>query len=143
MSSSNRNLKESPISAESDRVRLDKWLWAARFFKTRALAAQAVEGGKVQLNGERTKPAKGLKIGDRLELRIGAYHWNVTVLVLSERRGPAAEAQTLYRETQASREAREEQAAMLKAHRQSGPDVQGRPTKKQRRQIVKFIREFE
>jgi ribosome-associated heat shock protein Hsp15 len=129
---------------ESDsRVRIDKWLWAARLYKTRALAAQAVEGGKVQLNGERTKPAKALKVGDRLELRIGPYRWDISVAGLSERRGPASEAQKLYTETDASRQAREEQAALIKAERQTAPGFQGRPTKKQRRQIVRFMREVE
>lgn len=125
------------------RVRIDKWLWAARFFKTRALAAQAVEGGKVQLNGERTKPSRALKVGDRLELRIGAYLWDISVAVLSEHRGPAAQAQKLYSETEGSRQAREEKAAILKAERQSAPEYQGRPTKKQRRQIIKFIGKLE
>ena len=128
--------------SESDiRVRIDKWLWAARFYKTRSLSADAVEGGKVQVNGERNKPAKLLKSGDALSIRIGPYAWNITVLMLSERRGPAAEAAKLYSESDDSRKVRVEKIAMIKSERQSNPFPGGRPTKRARRQIIKFIRE--
>jgi ribosome-associated heat shock protein Hsp15 len=128
------------MTDEHNRVRIDKWLWAARFYKTRALAADAVEGGKVQLNGDRVKPAKQVKPGDALVVRNGAFTWEVEVLGLSERRGPAAEAAKLYRESEASRKTREDTAALLKAERQSSPvQAKGRPTKKQRRQIIRFI----
>ena len=80
-------------------MRIDKWLWAARFFKTRSLAADAVEGGKAQWQGNRVKPAHAVKVGDRLQVRIGTMHWEIDVLALSERRGSASIAQTLYRET--------------------------------------------
>jgi ribosome-associated heat shock protein Hsp15 len=123
------------------RVRIDKWLWASRFYKTRSLAADAVDGGKVQVNGERVKPAKLLKPGDALSLRNGPYAWNITVLVLSERRGSAFEAAKLYSESEESRKAREEKVAMMKSERQSNPFPGGRPTKRARRQIIKFIRE--
>jgi ribosome-associated heat shock protein Hsp15 len=123
------------------RVRIDKWLWASRFYKTRSLAADAVDGGKVQVNGERVKPAKLLKPGDALSLRNGPYAWNITVLVLSERRGSASEAAKLYSESEESRKAREEKVAMMKSERQSNPFPGGRPTKRARRQIIKFIRE--
>ena len=83
-------------------VRIDKWLWAARFFKTRSLATDAVEGGKVQLNGLRVKPAKDVKLGDRVEVTIGDMRWELIVEGLSEKRGPAPEARKLYRETEAS-----------------------------------------
>ena len=127
--------------SESDtRVRIDKWLWAARFYKTRSLAAEAVEGGKVQVNNERVKPAKVLKPGDALSIRNGAYSWEITVLTLSERRGPAAEAAKLYSESGESRKAREEKVALMKLERQSNPFPGGRPTKKARRQIIKFVR---
>ena len=127
--------------SEVPRVRVDKWLWAARFYKTRALAAAAVEGGKAQVNGERVKPAKLLRAGDALIVRNGPFEWNITVLALSERRGPAAEAAKLYRESGESRKAREEKAALIKAERQSNPIfVKGRPTKKARRQIIRFTR---
>jgi ribosome-associated heat shock protein Hsp15 len=88
---------------ERNRVRIDKWLWAARFYKTRALAAQAVEGGKVHLNGERVKPAKALKAGDALTVRNGPFTWIIAVAQLSDRRGSAAIAAQLYRETGESR----------------------------------------
>src|SRR3954465_10136602 len=84
-------------------MRLDKWLWAARFFKTRSLAQQALAAGRVQLNGERTKPAHEVKMGDRVVVRVNEWRWEVTVRALSERRGPAAEARKLYDETEASR----------------------------------------
>src|SRR5882762_10904533 len=106
---------------DDERLRIDKWLWAARFYKTRALAAAAVEGGKAQVNGERVKPAKLLKAGDALIVRNGPYAWEITVLALSERRGPAAEAANLYRESEESRRMREEMAALLKTERQSAP----------------------
>ncbi len=128
--------------SDSDiRVRVDKWLWAARFYKTRSLSAEAVEGGKVQVNGERVKSAKGLKTGDAVSVRNGPYAWEITVLALSERRGSAAEAAKLYSESDESRRAREEKIALMKIERQSNPFPGGRPTKKARRQIIKFIRE--
>ena len=120
------------------RVRIDKWLWAARFFRTRAIAAAAVEGGKVQVNRERVKPAKALKVGDHLTVRTGPYIWNISVAALSERRGRASEAQKLYQETTDSRSAREEKAATLKVERQSMPFVKGRPTKRARRQLARL-----
>jgi ribosome-associated heat shock protein Hsp15 len=115
------------------RVRIDKWLWAARFFKTRSLAAQAIEAGKVTLNDERVKPAKALAIGDRLVIRIELYEWSITVRTLAQRRGPPTGARELYTEDDASRERR--MAAMAK--RREGvdpvPEHGGRPDKKQRR----------
>ena len=130
------------IVTDSDtRVRVDKWLWAARFYKTRSLAADAVDGGKVQIDGERVKPAKLLKPGDTLSIRNGPYAWEITVLGLSERRGSAAEAVKLYSESDESRMARNEKTAMMKVERQSNPFPGGRPTKKQRRQIIRFIRD--
>jgi ribosome-associated heat shock protein Hsp15 len=126
---------------EATRVRIDKWLWAARFYKTRGLSADAVEGGKVQVNGERVKPAKVLKVGDTLAIRNGPFAWEITVLALSERRGSAAEAVKLYSESGESRKVREEKIALMKIERKSNPFPGGRPTKKARRQIIKFIRE--
>lgn len=120
-----------------DHVRLDKWLWAARFFKTRALAAEAIEGGKVQLNGDRAKRAKPVQPGDELIVRLGPYAHHVIVRGLSGRRGPASEAATLYEETAESRTARETLAAQL---RNVAPLFQdrGRPSKKDRRDIDRF-----
>jgi len=137
-----RHPEITKVTDERDRTRIDKWLWAARFYKTRALAAAAVDGGKVQVNGERVKPAKLLRAGDALIVRNGPFAREITVLVLSERRGPAAEATNLYRESEESRKAREEKAALIKAERHSRPVyVKGRPTKKARRQIIRFTRE--
>jgi ribosome-associated heat shock protein Hsp15 len=123
---------------EDGRVRLDKWLWAARFFKTRALAAEAVEGGKVQVNGDRPKRARPLQVGDELRIRLGPYEHIVTIRALSGRRGPAAAAAALYEETEASRAAREERSVQLKSlHSLFGPE-KGRPTKKDRREIERL-----
>lgn len=121
-----------------DRVRLDKWLWAARFFKTRALAAEAVEGGKVQVNGDRPKRARGLQLGDEIRIRLGPYEHIVTVRGLSDRRGPASQAAGLYEETEPSRSAREALSIQLKSlHSLFGPE-KGRPTKKDRREIERL-----
>jgi ribosome-associated heat shock protein Hsp15 len=98
----------------ADRVRIDKWLWAARFFKTRSLATEAVDGGKVEVNGERAKPAKLVKAGDEVRLRLGPYEHVLIVRALSERRGPASVAQSLYEETAASKEERVRLAAQLR-----------------------------
>ena len=119
-----------------DRVRLDKWLWAARFFKTRSLAADAIEAGKVQVNGERVKRAKLLQVGNEVRVRNGPYEHVVHVTGLSERRGSATIAATLYTETGESREAREKLAAQMRAH--GGDWDKGKPTKQDRRAITRF-----
>lgn len=120
---------------QDTRVRLDKWLWAARFYKTRSLAADAIAGGKVQVNGERVKRAKALQVGDDVRIRLGPYEHQIVVRQLSERRGPAAEATRLYEEKPASKAAREAMALQLKSlHTAFVPD-RGRPTKKDRREI--------
>ena len=125
---------------DSDRVRVDKWLWAARFFKTRSLATEAIAGGKVEVNGERAKPAKAVKPGDEIRLRVGPYEHVLIVRALAERRGPASVAQTLYDETQASRDARDRLAAQLKmAPPTFVYEEKGRPTKKDRRDLSRFI----
>ena len=124
---------------DPDRLRIDKWLWAARFFKTRAAAAQACEAGKVKADGERVKPAKTVQVGRTLSIRIGPYEHGVVVRALSDVRGPAAQAVRLYEETEASRQAREALALQLKADRASAGTAKGRPTKKARRQIIRFI----
>jgi ribosome-associated heat shock protein Hsp15 len=124
--------------AARDKVRLDKWLWAARFFKTRALAAEAVEGGKIQVNGDRPKRARPIQVGDEVRIRLGPYEHIVTVRGLSDRRGPASQAAGLYEETEASRSAREALAVQLKSlHSLFGPE-KGRPTKKDRREIERL-----
>jgi ribosome-associated heat shock protein Hsp15 len=123
---------------ESDRMRLDKWLWAARFYKTRSLAVQAIDGGRVKLNGERAKPSKDVKPGDLIELRAGELRWHVEVRAVSARRGPAAEAAKLYAETDASRARREQALALRRAGPHPAQDARGRPTKRDRRMIRRF-----
>ncbi|MFI5228317.1 MAG: RNA-binding S4 domain-containing protein [Gemmatimonadales bacterium] len=121
-------------------VRIDKWLWAARFFKTRSLATDAVAGGKVEVNGERAKPAKMVKQGDEIRIRLAPYEHVLIVRELGERRGPASVAQTLYEETAPSREARERLAAQLKIAPPAFVfEDKGRPTKKDRRDLARFI----
>ncbi len=120
----------------TDKLRIDKWLWAARFCKTRSLSTDAVESGKVLVNGARAKPAKALGIGDTLEIRAGKFRYEVVVLALSGKRGGAPEAQKLYRETEESRAQREAFAAQLRAQPQ--PAFKGRPTKRDRRKIERF-----
>lgn len=122
----------------ADRVRIDKWLWAARFFKTRSLATQAVDGGRVKLNGERAKPSKEVKLGDRLAVHIGEFEWELTVQGIGERRGPAEVARTLYQEDEASRQRREEQAALRRLQAEPAQPIKGRPTKRDRRLIHRF-----
>jgi len=122
----------------TDSVRLDKWLWAARFFKTRAASSTAVAGGKVQVNGSRAKPAKQVQVGDNLRVRVGPYEWIVTVRAVTERRGSARDAQLLYDESPEGRAARER---LAEAHRIApAPTYQGkgRPTKKERRELQRF-----
>lgn len=119
-------------------VRLDKWLWAARFFKTRALAARACELGRVQFNGQTAKPAREIRIGDMLRITNEGGEFQVEVLLLSVVRGPASVAQTLYRETDASRELRLKVAAEHKAMRQFEQLPPGRPSKRDRRKIMQF-----
>lgn len=117
-------------------MRIDKWLWAARFFKTRSLAAQAVDSGKVQLNGERCKPAKEIRVNDALRIRAGETEWQIIVLDLSDKRGPASVAQTLYQETPQGRAEREEQAALRKLGKEPAREIKGRPTKRDRRRLA-------
>jgi ribosome-associated heat shock protein Hsp15 len=126
---------------DADRVRLDKWLWAARFFKTRGLAAEAVDGGKVHLNGSRAKPAKLVQVGDALRIRIGPYDWFVIVRAVTERRGPPRDAQLLYDETAEGRTARERLAEAHKIAPAPTYRGKGRPTKKERRDIERLEEE--
>jgi len=120
-------------------VRLDKWLWAARFFRTRALASAAVSGGKVHCGGSSLKPSRAVKPGDCLEIRRGYDRYEIIVTAVSEQRGPAASAQLLYRETEASVVQREAEAQKRKLAMMARPHSEGRPDKKQRRQIRRFI----
>jgi ribosome-associated heat shock protein Hsp15 len=119
-------------------VRLDKWLWVARFYKTRRLAGEAVAGGKVRVNGGRAKPGRPLKLGDELTINRPPVEMTITVCGLAERRGPASMAQQLYQESEQSRRRREEAAAQQRIIRQAAPHPPGRPDKKARRAIARF-----
>jgi ribosome-associated heat shock protein Hsp15 len=119
-------------------VRIDKWLWAARFFKTRSLAAEAVAGGKVALNGARPKPSRTIRPGDHLNIRRSVYEWIIIVKGTSTYRGPASDGQRLYEETEESRSRRQAALAQLKLERPADFHSPGRPSKKDRRMISKF-----
>ena len=114
-------------------VRIDKWLWAARFFKTRSAAQQAIEGGKVRLNDERTKPAKELNPGDRLDINIRGFEWSIAVVQLSDKRGPATVARTLYDEGEESRAKRALEVEKRRRFNEPASTLKGRPTKRDRR----------
>ena len=129
---------DSPDSAGP--ARLDRWLWAARFYKTRALAVEAIDGGKVQINGHRVKRSRLVRPGDLIRLRQGPYEYRVSVLRVSDRRGPPPEAALLYQESSESREARERVAVQLKTVHQIFTPAPGRPTKRDRRELDRFRR---
>jgi ribosome-associated heat shock protein Hsp15 len=116
-------------------MRLDKWLWAARFFKTRSLAQQAIVAGRVKLNDVRVKPAHEVKIADMLAVRVGELDWQLSVLLLTERRGPAEEARKLYSETEASRAERERRMNLRRWGAEPAATLKGRPTKRDRRTL--------
>jgi ribosome-associated heat shock protein Hsp15 len=118
-----------------ERVRIDKWLWAARFFKTRSLAAHACELGRVSANGQHVKPARDVRTGDRLRVKNESGEFEIDVLALSDLRGPAPVAQMLYRETEGSRELRAQMAEARKAEPRVETDREGRPSKRDRRKI--------
>jgi ribosome-associated heat shock protein Hsp15 len=118
-----------------DETRIDKWLWAARFFKTRALASAAVAGGRVHLNGERAKPAKLVRAGDVVDVSRGIERWTVTVVGVTDRRGPATAAQALYEEDEEARARREQHALERRFARTPGDDLGTRPTKQARRRL--------
>ena len=123
---------------EGSHIRIDKWLWAARFFKTRSLAAEAVAGGKAKVNGERVKAAKAIRLDDELSIHVGPYEYVVRVLGMSGRRGPAPEAALLYEESVQSKVVRKELATRLSAERIYDSHEKGRPTKRARRQIIQL-----
>ncbi len=119
-------------------VRIDKWLWAARFFKTRALAAKNCDLGRILFQNQPVKPAREVHVGNLLKITSEAGEFTVQILQLSEMRGPASVAQTLYRETDESKEARLKAAAERKANRDFTPAPAGRPSKRDRRRIIQF-----
>ncbi len=119
-------------------TRIDKWLWAARFFKTRSLATDAVNGGKVKLNGTACKPAREIKTGDNLDISNAETRWQVRVIALSEKRGPATEARQLYEESAESIAAREAEQMRRKFTLEPSAEIHGRPTKRDRRNIDRF-----
>ena len=123
------------------KLRIDKWLWAARFYKTRSLAAEAVENGQVRVNGERVKPARAVHAGDRVNVRKAGYAWDVEVTGVGDRRGSATEAAKLYSESQESMKARELEIAKRRAAAASDPRQAGRPTKRDRRKLEDFLNE--
>ncbi len=128
------------MSDSAERCRIDKWLWAARFYKTRSLAAQAVDGGKVRWQGERIKPSRELKVGDRLQIHIGEYEWDVEVRALSTQRGSAPVARLLYEESAESSARRAEQIASRKIWQDPSSELEGRPTKRDRRELERWQR---
>ena len=119
-------------------IRIDKWLWAARFFKTRAQASKACDLGRIYSNGIQAKPAREVRVGDMLQVRNEGGEFHIEVLALSQMRGPATVAQTLYRETEASKGARLKAAAERKAMQEFAPLPQHRPSKRDRRRIIQF-----
>lgn len=127
------------LTPSTERIRLDKWLWAARFYKTRALAKEAIEGGKVKLNGQRAKPAHAVKINDELHITIGEYSWTIYVLQLSERRSSASIAQTRYREDERSKSKRHTQ---IEQRKQLGNQPAHKaPDKRDRREMSRLKRQ--
>lgn len=126
----------------TEKVRIDKWLWAARFFKTRSMASQAVSGGKVHLNDSRIKPARTVSPGDMLQITKGHLEFHVKVVALSDKRGPASQAQLLYEETEESIAVREENRELRKALNLSHNPPATKPNKRDRRKIKTFIRKI-
>jgi ribosome-associated heat shock protein Hsp15 len=132
--------KDRPRQVRPEKVRIDKWLWAARFYKTRSIASEAVKGGKVYLDGARTKPSKDIQIGAQLKIRQGEITREVVVCALSQKRGPASVAQQLYRETEQSIKNREAHKEVFRQQAIVRPHGLGRPTKRDRRGIIRFTR---
>ncbi|MCW8828001.1 MAG: S4 domain-containing protein [Gammaproteobacteria bacterium] len=130
------------VAETGGKVRLDKWLWAARFFKTRALATEAINGGHVHLNGSRPKPSRPLQVGDELVIRKGQEEFRLTVRELSARRGPASVAQLLYEEHEESRQKREALREQRRLEAAAAPQPSRRPDKKGRRKIIRFINKY-
>ena len=133
--------KAAGVAPSSNRQRLDKWLWAARFYKTRSLAAQAIDAGHVRADDARVKPAHLVRVSERISVRKSGFAWEVEVTALADRRGGAAEAALLYRETAQSIQAREQALQQRKAALAAEPRFAGRPTKRDRRKLEDFLNE--
>jgi ribosome-associated heat shock protein Hsp15 len=125
------------MDKDNGSVRIDKWLWAARFFKTRSMAADAVERGRVRIAGEPVKPARAVKLNDKLAIDNGSDRWEVVVLGMSDKRGPAPVARELYRETEESIARRENDSEARRLFPEPGSSIKGRPTKRDRRAIAR------
>ncbi len=125
---------------EINELRIDKWLWAARFYKTRGLASEAIKGGKIDINGSHAKPSKTVQINDQIKIKKSPFVYEITVKALSKHRGPASEATKLYEESEQSRLARELLSEQLKAESALRPTTPGRPSKRDRRNIIRFTR---
>jgi ribosome-associated heat shock protein Hsp15 len=121
-------------------MRIDKWLWAARFFKTRSLAQQAIAAGRVKLGDDRIKPSQDLKVGQALSIRIGELQWDIEVKALSDKRGPAEQARKLYEETAASRAERERRQDVRRFSPEPALSIKGRPTKRDRRRLDDLLK---
>jgi len=135
-----RTSSSDPKTDSEKKIRIDKWLWAARFYKTRSLASEAIKGGKVNVNNHRTKPSREVELGDTLVLRQGFDEKTIIVQALSDKRGPATVAQQLYQETAGSIQKREKEKELRKLAAVQRPHGEGRPTKRSRRQIHRFTR---
>ncbi len=133
--------RPEPVGGGGDRIRFDKWLWAARFYRTRSLAAAAIEAGQARINDERVKASRAPRVADRVSIRRGGLTWIVEVIALSDRRGGAPEAALLFRETPESAQEREAIVLQQRAARVSTPQAPGRPTKRQRRKLEDFLNE--
>ena len=136
------NKRKTTVNTEIDAIRLDKWLWTSRFYKTRKLAAEAIAGGKVHLNGQRSKPGKEVKIGVQLLINKNPYQWDIEIISLAKHRRPAKEAILLYQESAASLDKRQKQIVLNRENKALSDNYkEHRPNKKERRQIHRFVRQ--